>query len=74
MDIGWTEGIFVLSVLIILVVVAKLNKAIKLLNNRVNIQSAALKQLKKMTAAQEEIADGEDVDEALQEILNRNFR
>jgi|GEM_PF-2211971 len=74
MEIGWSEGIFIASILIILMVVAKLNKAIKLLNNRVNIQSSILKQLKKNAAQQGEVVDGADVEEALKSVLDRNFR
>lgn len=74
MNIGWNEGIFFSSILLILWVIAKLNKAIKLLNNRVNMHSSLLKRLKKQAAAQGEVVEREDLDLALKAVLDRDFR
>jgi hypothetical protein len=74
MDIALSEGVFVSSILIILLIVARLNRAVKLLNNRVNIHSSLLKKLKKSLAEQGEAVERADVEEALKEILDREFR
>lgn len=61
-------GAMVFSVLIILFIISKLNRAIKLLNNRVNIHSSLIKQLK------EGELEEADQDEVIREIIEKDFK
>jgi len=60
----------VFSLLAIIFVISKLNRAIKLLNNRINLHSSTLKKMKK------EIEDDVsfDEEEAIQGILDKEFK
>ncbi|MEK6545720.1 MAG: hypothetical protein AAB257_09450 [Nitrospinota bacterium] len=62
-------GAVVLSVLIILFIISKLNRAIRLLNNRVNIHSSLIKKLKK----HEEPEDAEQ-DEIIRSMIEKDFK
>jgi|TARA_B100000315_G_scaffold131616_1_gene121164 predicted Holliday junction resolvase-like endonuclease len=59
----------VFSLLAIIFVISKLNRAIKLLNNRVNMHSTTLKEIKK-----DKEVGMHDEDEAIQQILDREFK
>ncbi len=61
----------VFSILAIIFVISRLNRAIKLLNNRVNMHSGTLKKMKK------EIKEGGvsfDEDDAIKRILDSEFK
>lgn len=61
----------VFSILAIIFVISRLNRAIKLLNNRVNMHSGILKKMKK------DIEDGSvsfDEDDAIKNILDSEFK
>ena len=62
-------GAVVLSVLIILFIISKLNREIRLLNNRVNIHSSLIKKLKK----HEEPEDAEQ-DEIIRSMIEKDFK
>ncbi len=47
MDISLTDTVLLIAALAIVYVISKLNSAIQLLNNRVNILSHALKQIRR---------------------------
>ncbi len=61
---------FVFSILAIIFVISKLNRAIRLLNNRVNMHSGALKKLKK----EQEESITFDEDDAIKKILDSEFQ
>ncbi|MBI3601262.1 MAG: hypothetical protein HY097_11580 [Nitrospinae bacterium] len=68
MDAELVFGAMVLSVIIMLFIISKLNRAIKLLNNRVNIHSSIIKRLK------EEKPEDADQDEVIRKILEKDFK
>lgn len=68
MEIKLVFGAMVLSALIVLFIISKLNRAIKLLNNRVNIHSSLIKGLK-----DEQVGD-EDQDEVIRKIIEKDFK
>ncbi|MEK6589158.1 MAG: hypothetical protein AABZ11_00605 [Nitrospinota bacterium] len=68
MEVEIVFGAMVFSVLIILFIISKLNRAIKLLNNRVNIHSSLIKQLK------EGELEEADQDEVIREIIEKDFK
>ncbi|OGW12944.1 MAG: hypothetical protein A2W77_02095 [Nitrospinae bacterium RIFCSPLOWO2_12_39_16] len=68
MEIKLVFGAMVLSALIILLIISKLNRAIKLLNNRVNIHSSLLKKLK-----DEQPDEAEDRDDVIRKIIEKDF-
>ncbi|MBI5748423.1 MAG: hypothetical protein HZA00_04800 [Nitrospinae bacterium] len=68
MEIKLIFGAMVLSALIVLFIISKLNRAIKLLNNRVNIHSSLIKGLK-----DEQVGD-EDQDEVIRKIIEKDFK
>ncbi len=68
METEMVFGATVLSVLIIIFIVSKLNRAIKLLNNRVNIHSSIIKKLK------EEKPEDADQDDVIRKILEKDFK
>jgi len=69
MEIKLVFGAMVLSALIILLIISKLNRAIKLLNNRVNIHSSLLKKLK-----DEQPDEAEDRDDVIRKIIEKDFK
>ncbi|MBI3583909.1 MAG: hypothetical protein HY096_08170 [Nitrospinae bacterium] len=68
MEIKLVFGAMVLSALIVLFIISKLNRAIKLLNNRVNIHSSLIKGLK------DEQVGEEDQDEVIRKIIEKDFK
>jgi predicted PurR-regulated permease PerM len=68
MEVELVFGAMVLSVLIIIFIISKLNRAIKLLNNRVNIHSSIIKKLK------DEQPEDADQDEIIRKILEKDFK
>ena len=68
MEIKLIFGAMVLSVLIVLFIISKLNRAIKLLNNRVNIHSSLIKGLK------DGQVDEGDQDEVIRKIIEKDFK
>jgi len=68
MEIKLVFGAMVLSALIILFIISKLNRAIKLLNNRVNIHSSLIKGIK-----DGQVAD-DDQDEVIRKIIEKDFK
>jgi len=68
METEMVFGAMVLSVFIIIFIVSKLNRAIKLLNNRVNIHSSIIKKLK------EEKPEDADQDDVIRKILEKDFK
>ena len=69
MEIKLIFGAMVLSALIVLFIISKLNRAIKLLNNRVNIQSSLIKRIK-----EEQPDESEDQDEVIRKIIEKDFK
>jgi predicted PurR-regulated permease PerM len=69
MDAKLIFAAMVLSVLIVLFIISKLNRAIKLLNNRVNIHSSLLKKLK-----DEQPDETEEQDEVIRRIIEKDFK
>jgi len=69
MEIKLVFGAMVLSALIVLFIISKLNRAIKLLNNRVNIHSSLIKRIK-----EEQPAESEDQDEVIRKIIEKDFK
>lgn len=61
-------GAVVLSVLIVLFIISKLNRAIRLLNNRVNIHSSLIKKLKKHEEPEET-----EQDEIIRSMIEKDF-
>lgn len=61
----------VFSILAIIFVISKLNRAIKLLNNRVNMHSGALKKIKKEI---KDVGVSFDEDDAIKSILDNEFK
>ena len=59
----------VFSLLAIIFVISKLNRAIKLLNNRVNVHSEALKKMKK-----DKKGKSLDAEEAIKRTLDTEFK
>ena len=68
MEIKLIFGAMVLSALIVLFIISKLNRAIKLLNNRVNIHSSLIKGLK------DGQVDEGDQDEVIRKIIEKDFK
>lgn len=68
MEMKMVFGAVVLSVLIMLFIISKLNRAIRLLNNRVNIHSSLIKKLKK----HEEHGEAEQ-DEIIRSMIEKDF-
>lgn len=68
MEMEMVFGAVVLSVFIILFIISKLNRAIRLLNNRVNIHSSLIKKLKK----HEEPEEAEQ-DEIIRSMIEKDF-
>jgi len=64
-------SLVVLSIFVILLILTRINRAIRLLNNRINLQSSMVKQLRKA----QEVGDLEeaDPDAILKEILDKEF-
>ena len=62
-------GAMMLSVFIAIFIISKLNRAIKLLNNRVNIHSSLLKKLK-----DEQPDEAEDRDDVIRKIIEKDFK
>ncbi|HAP68000.1 MAG TPA: hypothetical protein DCQ99_09590 [Nitrospinae bacterium] len=62
-------GAMMLSVFIAIFIISKLNRAIKLLNNRVNIHSSLLKKLK-----DEQPDETEEQDEVIRKIIEKDFK
>jgi len=69
MEIKLIFGAMVLSALIVLFIISKLNRAIKLLNNRVNIHSSLIKRIK-----EEQPDESEDQDEVIRKIIEKDFK
>jgi len=69
MEIKLVFGAMVLSALIVLFIISKLNRAIKLLNNRVNIHSSLIKRIK-----EEQPDESEDQDEVIRKIIEKDFK
>ncbi len=69
MEIKFVFGAMVLSALIVLFIISKLNRAIKLLNNRVNIHSSLIKRIK-----EEQPDESEDQDEVIRKIIEKDFK
>lgn len=63
--------LLVFSLLAIIFVISKLNRAIKLLNNRINMHSSVLKKMKKDI---EEGGVSFDEDDAIKRILDSEFK
>lgn len=61
--------LLVFSILAIIFVISKLNRAIKLLNNRVNMHSNVLKKMRK-----ELQGDSLDAEDAIKNILDHEFK
>jgi hypothetical protein len=68
MEVEMVFWAMIFSVLIILFIISKLNRAIKLLSNRVNIHSSLIKQLK------EGELEEADQDEVIREIIEKDFK
>lgn len=68
MEAEMVFGAMVLAVLIIIFIISKLNRAIKLLNNRVNIHSSIIKKLK------DERPEDAGQDEVIRKILEKDFK
>lgn len=66
----------VFSMLAIIFVISKLNRAIRLLNNRVNIHTDTLKKLKKNITSEGDDSDYVTFDDekTIKEILDREFK
>lgn len=69
MEIKLIFGAMVISALIVLFIISKLNRAIKLLNNRVNIHSSLIKRIK-----EEQPDESEDQDEVIRKIIEKDFK
>ncbi|OGV97624.1 MAG: hypothetical protein A3I04_03655 [Nitrospinae bacterium RIFCSPLOWO2_02_FULL_39_110] len=69
MEMEMVFGAVVLSVLIILFIISKLNRAIRLLNNRVNIHSSLIKKLKKHEEPEES-----EQDEIIRSMIEKDFK
>lgn len=69
MEIKLVFAAMVLSVLIVLFIISKLNRAIKLLNNRVNIHSSLIKRIK-----EEQPDESDDQDEVIRKIIEKDFK
>lgn len=67
---GLVLSLLVFSVFVILVILTKINRAVRLLNNRLNIHSSLIKQLKK---SQEEGLEIPDQENLLKQILDKEF-
>ena len=69
MQAGLVFVMLVFSLLAIIFVISKLNRAIKLLNNRVNVHSEALKKMKK-----DKKGKSLDAEEAIKRTLDTEFK
>lgn len=68
MEMEMVFGAMVLSALIMLFIISKLNRAIRLLNNRVNIHSSLIKKLKKHEEPEET-----EQDEIIRSMIEKDF-
>jgi len=59
-------SLVVLTIFVILLILTKINRAVRLLNNRINLQSSMIKQLRKA----QEVADPNVL---MKEILDKEF-
>lgn len=70
----WEElvlGLVLFSVVVILLILTKVNRAVRLLNNRINLQSSVIKQLRKAQEGGD--LESADPNALMKEILVKEF-
>jgi hypothetical protein len=68
---GLVLGLVVFSIFVILLILTKINRAVRLLNNRINLQSSMIKQLRKAQEGGD--LEAEDPEALLKRILDKEF-